>query len=285
VTPAAAVVVAPPSWPFRLRCLARSTRLFYTQALAVELTYRFSLVQGFVGTAVNCIGLILFWMAAGRGATGAYDRVGLLLYFLYASAHSIVQESRVSWNLATSIRMGKLAASLLRPCPFLVSVVCQAASFATVRVAILALIFAGLLGASETLRGAALAVPADVWRVYVLALVLSLAIGWLTRIGIGLLAFDMTQTWGPELIFLSFYVAASGLTYPPDLLPPGFHAVVTWTPVYYMIGFPSLILLGHLAGPVLVTELQHRGIVLAVTAFVVWAMWRRGMKKFEAVGI
>jgi ABC-2 type transport system permease protein len=224
-------------------------------------------------------------MAAGRSGTGAYTQSALLLYFLYASGHTIIQESRVSWNLSMGIRMGKLAASLLRPYPYLVSVVCSAAAFATIRFVILALLFAGVIALSDDLQAAAQAVSADTLARYVGVLALSLAIGWVLRIGIGLLAFDMTQTWGPELIFMSFYVAASGVSFPPDLLPAWIHQIVTWTPVYYMVGFPSLVLLGRVDGAAFDVQLTRGAVVFGLTALVVWLEWRRGMKKFEAVGI
>lgn len=274
-----------PTFGARLKSFLTTTRLFYTQALSVELTYRFSLVQSFVAVGISWVGLVLFWLAAGKSSNGFYSQEMLLLYFLYGSAHNIVQESRVSWNLSAGIRMGKLAASLLRPFPFLVSVVCQAASFATVRFVILTLLFGILMLVSANLRAVALGIPAEAWQAYAVALLLSLAIGWLTRIGIGLLAFDMTQTWGPELVFVSFYVAASGVSYPPDLLSAGLHTIVTWTPVYYMIGFPSLVLLGRIDGSEFLTQLTRGGIVFAISFAVVALMWRRGMKKFEAVGI
>lgn len=267
------------------RAKLAATGIFYAQALAVELIYRFSLVQVFAGMAVGFLGLIFFWLAAGRAATQpGYGGATIVAYFLFAAAHTIVQESRVSWNLSAGIRMGKLAASLLRPYPFLVSVFCQAAAHATVRIVIIVLIFTGVLLFAPSLRQTILMVG-DVWLPYVAVLALSLAIGWVTRIGIGLLAFDMTQTWGPELVFLSLYAAASGANYPPDLLPAALHSLVTWTPFYYMVGYPTLVILGRVSGPELVSQFGQGAVVLVVTVSIVGLMWRRGLRRFEAVGI
>lgn len=262
-----------------------ATRLFYAQALAVELIYRFSLVQVFVGMGIGFLGLVFFWLAAGKAATqAAYSGATLIAYFLFAAAHTIVQESRVSWNLSSGIRMGKLAASLLRPYPYLVSVFCLAAAHATIRLFIIAVIFSGIFVFVPSLRDV-LMLLGDVWLPYLAVLALSLALGWITRIGIGLLAFDMTQTWGPELVFLSLYAAISGVNYPADLLPDAMHMIVTWTPFYYMVGFPTLVILGRINGPELWLQFGQGACVLVLAALVVWFMWRRGLRKFEAVGI
>jgi ABC-2 type transport system permease protein len=95
----------------------------------------------------------------------------------------------------------------------------------------------------------------------------------------------MTQTWGPELIFLSIFSFASGVAFPVDLVPDWIYRIIEWTPVYYMVGFPALVFLNRLPEPVVLSGLIHGGIVTALTCVVVALMWRRGLGKFEAVGI
>lgn len=269
------------------KSLAAAARLTYTQALSVELLYRFALAQGFLGTAIGFVGLVLFWVAAGRsaGADAQYAPGVLVTYFIMTSAHSILLESKLSWNLSFGIRMGKLSASLLRPFPYLLSQLAQAAATATVRVALLTPVLLILYFAVDGLREAVGALTVDRLTLYAGTLVVALIAGWLIRIAIGLLAFDMTQTWGPELIFLSVYSAASGISYPPDLLSPALLEVASWTPVYYMIGFPALVLLGRLDHTAVIEGMQRGAVVAGITGLIVWLMWRRGMKKFEAIGI
>lgn len=272
-----------------LRSVGRATAIHYTQALSVELSYRIALVQGLFGVAIGMIGLLLFWLAAApgpRSASGAtYAPAALIAYFLFAGAQGILQESRLAYNLATAIRMGKLSASMLRPYPFLASVVAQAAAHATMRLILLVPLLGTVFFLVDALAPARAEFTAARLGWWLGAVALSLLCGWLTRIVIGLLAFHLTQTWGPELIFLGIYAAASGGGYPPDLLPEGLLRVVEWTPVYYMVGFPSLIATGHVAGAALTDGFARGLVVTALTGVVVAFMWRRGTGRFEAVGI
>jgi ABC-type uncharacterized transport system permease subunit len=259
----------------------------FSQQLQVELYYRWGLVQSFFGVAVGLVGMLLFWLAAGRSPqAGAVYPVGMLVaYFIVAAAQSLINDNQLSFNLSTSIRMGKLSAQLLRPYPYLLGVVAQAAAQALVRSVLVVPIMVVICLTSEPLRAVATALTSERLLLYLAALGIGLCAGWLIRIALGLLAFDLTQTWGPELIYLAIYSVASGLGYPADLLPPSLLAIVQWTPVYYMIAFPALVLLGRIdaasAGP----GLLRGASVVALTAILVTFMWRRGTRRFEAVGI
>jgi ABC-2 type transport system permease protein len=265
----------------------KATRLSYTQALAVELIYRFALAQSFLGVAVGFVGVILFWLAAGAasGPAAAYTPGLLVAYFLMVSAHSIIHENRLSWNLSAAIRMGKVSAAILRPYPYLVGIVATAAAHATVRLALITPLVVLAFALVPVLAPVAHAVTMPGLGLYAGAMVLSFAAGWAIRIALGLLAFDMTQTWGPELIFMAIYTIASGVSYPPDLLPPVLVELVSWTPVYYMIGFPALVLLGKISGGAVAAGFAKGVVVVAATLLVVAVMWKRGLKRFEAVGI
>lgn len=274
---------AVPPW----RRLLASTRLYYTQALSVELLYRFALFQGFLGVAVGFVGLTMFWLAAGRsaGEHAAYGPGLLISYFILTSAHSILHENKLSLNLSSGIRMGKLSASMLRPYPYLVSQLAQAAATATIRLGLLLPVFLILYLFVDGIHEIFAQLTAERLALYLATLTVSFAAGWLVKIALGLLAFDMTQTWGPELIFLSLYSAASGVSYPADLLSATLYNLASWTPVYYMIGFPALVLLGRIEGPAVIEGLQRGLLVAVVTGVIVWFMWKRGMTKFEAIGI
>ena len=75
------------------------------------------------------------------------------------------------------------------------------------------------------------------------------------------------------------------MAYPPDLLHGALHSAVTWTPFYYIIGFPALILLGRIPVAAAMEELARGGVVFALSVAVCAVLWRRGLGKFEAVGI
>ncbi len=267
--------------------VARATWLSYTQALSVELMYRFALAQSFITIAITLLGLLAFWLEAGRaaGANALYSRGALVAYFLVVSGHALIQESRLSWNLSAAIRMGKLSASMLRPFPFLFQIMAQAAAYATVRFVLIVPVIAVLAVTVPALGSALGVLNSDLFIKYAAAMALAVVVGWLVKLALGMLAFDLTQTWGPELIFIAFSAVSSGISYPSDLLSGLLRTVVSWTPFYYMIGFPALVLLGRVPADVLTTELAKGAFVAVLMAALVAVMWRRGLKRFEAVGI
>jgi ABC-2 type transport system permease protein len=174
---------------------------------------------------------------------------------------------------------------MLRPFPFLFSIMAQAAAYATVRLVlilpVIALLAVCVPALGQVLQGLGSAVILS----YAAALALALVVGWLVKLALGMLAFDLTQTWGPELLFVAFSTVSSGVSYPPDLLTGGLRVVVSWTPFYYMIGFPALVLLGRVRGGLMAAELGKGAVVAVLTAVLVVCLWRRGLKRFEAVGI
>lgn len=267
--------------------VARSTWLSYTQALSVELMYRLALFQSFITIGITLLGLLAFWLEAGKaaGAAAIYSRGALVAYFLIGSGHALIQENRLSWNLSAAIRMGKLSASMLRPFPFLCAIMAQAAAYATVRLVLILPVVALIAAAVPAFREVLLSLNTNSFINYAAAIALAVVVGWLVKLALGMLAFDLTQTWGPELIFVAFSAVSSGVSYPPDLLTGMMRSVVSWTPFYYMIGFPTLVLLGRVQGDLLLVELGKGTIVAALMAVLVAVMWRRGLKRFEAVGI
>jgi ABC-type uncharacterized transport system permease subunit len=55
--------------------------------------------------------------------------------------------------------------------------------------------------------------------------------------------------------------------------------------MYYMVGFPVLTLMGRIPAGEFTNEASRGGLVILLTLIVTLLMWRRGIKKFEAIGI
>jgi ABC-type uncharacterized transport system permease subunit len=81
------------------------------------------------------------------------------------------------------------------------------------------------------------------------------------------------------------YYSASGVIFPIDLLPAKLLAAAQWTPMYYMVGFPVLTLMGRISSAEFNEHASRGLIVLLATSAVVAILWRRGIKRFEAIGI
>ena len=268
------------------------TRLFaggcqyFTQSLAVEASYRFALLQQVAGAVVGLIGLIFFWRTAASSiAVGGNYSPGILSAYLFiAYVVPLIHDNRISAAISSSIRFGKLSFSLLRPFPYLLAVAIQAIATSVLRVGLLAPVFIGSSFFFAELRQIVTNMDSYAFVGFAAAMGVGILCNVLVRMVFGLFAFDLTQTWGPELVLLAFLTLAGGETYPLDLLPQPWFEAASWTPAFYMAGFPALVLLGRLT-PEHSLELLGRGLLVAtLTLIIVLAMWRRGLRRYEAVG-
>lgn len=271
-----------------IRALLRASWVYFTQCLQAALVYRSSLAIFVITESLAYAGFIAFWYKAATNnpSQSAYTPMALVLYFGLASFQHGIQHHASSRDIGSDIRLGKLSYSIIRPFPFLLQAVLRSVAFTLTYITLLSpLLIAALVfvpGLFDVFKSGLLVSP---WWHYPAAIVLGLTASWLARILVGLLAFDMAQIWGPDTFFIALYYAASGVVFPIDLLPTTFLRIAQWTPMYYMIGFPVLTVMGRVQPANFAGELIRGSIVLTITAIVILWMWRRGIKRFEAIGI
>lgn len=268
----------------KLLPLLAAMRISFSQALSVEISSRIGLLQLFSGYAVAIFALSSFWTAASVNTKAeAYRPSELVVYFVMTHVHLILSENRLTGHIGSAIRMGKLASYLLRPYPYLVHMLAGASASAFLRLFLLV----PLIGLSCLFYSPLAEIFGNLdgrrWLLYASSIILALPAAWLGRVVVGLLAFDLTQIWGPELVFLAFCTAFAGESYPLDLMPSSLEAAISWTPAYYMAGFPTLILMGRVSEAEAFAGLVKGSVVMGLTILLMLWMWHRGTKKFEAV--
>ena len=276
-----------------MRAVFKAASLILAQQLSVQLAYRMAFIQVALFEAVGLAGTLFYWRAAAGGASGStsgYSVASIVVYFIVASSHQILQESGISRSLSMDIRTGKMAAALVRPFPFLLQPIAQGIAFSLSRFImigpVLIVIFTLTPGLRDFFADIARQQGMFVWLAsYLITLGLALVCNLVLRLSIGLLAFDMTQTWGPELLLMALFFALSGVVYPVDLLPPRAVEMLSWTPFFYLQGLPNLVAIGRISDSALTTYLARGCLVTAVLAVLLGSMWRRGVRKFEATGI
>ncbi len=274
-----------------MRAVFKAAGLILSQQLSVQLGYRMAFVQVALFEAIGLVGTLFYWRAAATSGSGSgYSAAGIVIYFIVASSHQILQESGISRSLSMDIRTGKLAASLVRPFPFLLQPVCQGIAYSLSRLLMIGPVLVAIFVFVPALRDFFVDVAREqggvIWLSgYLAALSLGLVCNLVVRLSLGLLAFDMTQTWGPELLFMSIFFALSGVVYPVDLLPVPAVQALSWTPFFYMQGLPNLVALGRVSDGALTAYLARGCLVTVIATFILVFMWRRGVRKFEAIGI
>lgn len=224
------------------------------------------------------------WLAVlgGSATVGAYDRSGLVTYFLGVSMVSMLTGAWAGTFVADSIRSGGLDPYLLKPWGyihhFVVNNLGEKISKLTILLPmtlLLALAFRADLTWSLT-WGKALLLLGSIIAGAAIALLISMCVG--------LLAFWTSDITGISALYLAAESLLSGRLVPLDLFPPALRRWALALPFRFTVSLPVEILVG--AKPL--AELLR-----ACTGQVAWLvglyclyrlLWRQGLRGYSSSG-
>jgi ABC-2 type transport system permease protein len=222
------------------------------------------------------------WTSVAREAPFAgYSSADFVAYFLATLIVRQLTGNWVAWQMSEEVRSGAMAMRLLRPIhPFFAYAASHAAaipfrSFIALPVAFVLLASSGASVLSTDPVQLVLVVP-------------SIALAWLITFGIlfaiGALAFFLTQTMAIANLYFGLFSVFSGYLMPLKLLPPWIAALAAWLPFRFMLSAPVELLTRPQDGAHLAALLGGQLAWAAITLAGALALWRAGVKRFEAVG-
>jgi ABC-2 type transport system permease protein len=211
-----------------------------------------------------------------------YSSEHFVAYFLASLIVRQLTGNWVAWQMSEEVRSGAMAMRLLRPLhPFFTYAASHAAaipfrSIIALPVAIVLLASSGASALTTDPVQLALVVP-------------SLALAWLVTFAvmfsIGALAFFLTQTMAITNLYFALFSLFSGYVMPLDLLPRPIAVIAAWLPFRFMLSAPVELLTTRSLDP------EHLALLLggqlgwaAVALAGSLALWRAGVRRFEAVG-
>lgn len=278
-----------------MNAVLNAARLTFIHGVSTSLLYRGSMFLFAATESISNIGLIAFWyQVAGSthfNSGSGYTPHLFVAYFLWAGFHHSIQDHGASREIGSDIRLGKLSYAIIRPYPYLLQAFSKSMAVTITRFFVLAPI-AFLLFVlwpdlfKKAFLPSLVALPSVDPRfwMYPTALALACLMAIATRMTVGLMAFRMSQIWGPDTMFIAAYFATSGAVFPSDMAPSWLMSIMQWSPPFYMTGFPTLILLGRIDASSFPSHLLRGAFVLVVLALLIRVQWRRGITKFEALG-
>lgn len=249
--------------------------------VAEVVAYRAEYVVWLLTTTLPLIMLALWTSVASEGPFRGYAHPDFVVYYLAALIVRNVTGSWVSWQINEELRGGQLAMRLLRPIhPFVAYAATHLASV-PLRAA-LALPVAAIL--IFTTDGAAVTGSPLQLALLVPALLLAWLLTFATLLCLGCLAFFLERSVAITDIYFGLFAVLSGYLVPLPLLPTWVQEVARYSPFRFTLSAPI---------ELLTRDLSPGGALGLVGAQAAWAtallalalvMWRRGLRRFEAVG-
>jgi ABC-2 type transport system permease protein len=253
-------------------------------SLAYRVNFLFRAVFGFV----PLLATIFLWRAiyAGKHTNTNlpdYTLVQMTSYYLFVTivdAFTAVNED--DWQIAADIKDGNISQFLLKPIDYLWYRFCL---FVSGRVTYLAVAAAPLTIFILCLHkyfvlphnGVALAL-------FLVSVALTALLQFFMSYTMAMLAFWVLEVSTFIFILFAFEYLASGHLFPLDILPAWVERVLYFTPFPYQLFFPVSIYMGKTTGAELARGLVIQCLwVCAMYALARFA-WKRGLKKYAAVG-
>ncbi len=252
-----------------------------------SLVYRFNSLVWILYAVLPSLTLMLVWLAAYEGRPqsdiGGFNLPSMMTYYLFVTALSVAITPNAEWDIATTIRDGKLTPFLLRPVGYFGYRFAWESSYQIVKTAMMLPAFALLWWAFR----AYIRVPAlDLGRglAFGVACLFAYVILSQLKFMLGLSAFWLQEPGGLIEIWGVLMGLFAGRLLPLALLPAWAKTVGDVLPFSLLYGFPMDILMNRLSGEALAFGLVRQLVWMGVLGLLVRLMWARGLRQYEAVG-
>ncbi len=253
-----------------------------------SLVYRFNALVWVMYAVVPSLTLMLVWLAAYSGggagvAIGGYDLSQMLTYYLFVTALSVAITPHPEWDIASTIRDGKLTPFLLRPVGYFGYRFAWESAYQIVKTAMM-LPAVGLLW---WLFRDYIALP-DLSLTRGILFVLSALGAYIVlsqlKFLLGISAFWVVEPGGLMEIWNVLNGLFAGRLLPLSLLPIWAQSLANALPFSILYAFPMSILLNRATPEDLLWGFARQIVWIGVLSLAVRWSWNRGLLAYESVG-
>lgn len=251
-------------------------------AVADELIYRTDILIFVLAGVIRPIVMILLWLAAiNSGAKTPFSKEEFIQYYLLVMFVDIVVGVWSSPFISAKIRSGRISPYFIRPFNYIFFDLGNNIGEKIFK-------FLYLLPILAILSWAFHANPINfnivILLVFLLSLINAFAINYLLDICVGLFAFWIDDIEAlretNDLLGLIF----SGFIFPLAILPIFVQQVALILPFRYTLSFPIEILMGKLSNAEIITGLGIGTFWTMAIVMLTVLIWRKGIKKYSAMG-
>lgn len=261
-------------------------RKVFSIGLQNTFVYRWNFLLRSLFGLVPLVGTVLIWRAIFGGAekaVGTYDYAQMIWYFLMIIlVDNLVTPTEDEWQIASDIREGQISSFLIKPLNYLGYRFALFVSYRLVYtvVSVVPMALAFLWFREYVVLPKSLAT----WPLFLLSAGMAACISFLIAYSLALMAFWILEISTIVFILYSFEYFLSGQTFPLDIMPGWFQAILRWLPFPYELFFPVQVFLERVQGAELWRGLGIQAGWVLILYATSQLMWRRGIRYYQAVG-
>jgi ABC-2 type transport system permease protein len=249
--------------------------------MAESLAYRAEFVIWMLTSTLPLVMLALWTSVAAEAPFAQFESQHFVAYYLSTLVVRNLTGNWVIWQINDDIRRGTLSLKLLKPIhPFYTYAATHLASIPLRGLVALPFTVVLLLSGS----GHLLIDDAARLGIFAASLVGAWALTFYLLTIIGSLAFFLEKSMSIFEIYLGVFSIFSGYLIPLSLLPDWLEQIATWLPFRYMLAFPVELLIGFHDTDQALRLLGVQWLFVGGTLIAALAVWRAGVRRFEAYG-
>lgn len=253
-----------------------------------NLAYRFNYLTRTLFSFIPLFAMVSLWQTiyAGNhraGESGGFTLSEMIFYYLLVAVVDVMTAvNEDDWQIAADIRDGNISQFLLKPVDYLWYRLCL---FFSGRIAFIAMAAVPLAVFIFCFRAYVVPPASSVaMLVFPVSLILTALLQFFISYAMAMLAFWLLEISTLIFILFAFEYIASGHLFPLDVLPPLLKQILFLTPFPYQLYFPISVYLGRSAGTEMWQGLTIQFLWVLIAYVFARFMWRRGIRKYSAVG-
>ncbi|MHB0877183.1 MAG: ABC transporter permease [Anaerolineae bacterium] len=251
--------------------------------MIVQLQYRAAVVIWLIEMVLEPLVYLIVWGTVARasgGSLGTYTTGGFAAYYVALMVVNHLTFTWIMWEYEYRVRQGAYNAILLRPVHPIHADISDNVAYKLLT----SLIMLPTAAAMWLLFDATASPPLWAMLAFVPALFLSFLARFLLEWTLATAAFWTTRVEALNQVYFVAFLFLSGQIAPLSLMPAAVRTVASVLPFRWLVSFPVELLLGRLTPADAViglgAQLLWTGLALGILAFV----WRRGVRRYSAVG-
>lgn len=269
--------------PEPLRTYADVLRAQFSASLAVQFQYRAAQVIWLLFFVLQPVLYLSIWSTVARasgGQVGGYEPRELAGYFLCSMWLIHLTFNGVLVFFEARVRRGDFSPLLLRPIHPIVADIADNLAYKALTLPLLGVATIGLVAAFRPL----VAPPGWVVVAGAPALALAFVVRFVTTWIVALSAFWLTRTHAVIQAYLLLLLFLGGQAAPLSVLPGWAQTIAWWSPLRWMLAFPTELLIGRLTPAEAVTGLGMQLLWAAASLLLLRCCWRAAARRYTAVG-